>query len=49
MGTALASKMAEVIFSEPGTCEPSGGEVIGAAYTGAPVTYCCVPELAPPP
>ncbi len=49
MGTALASKAAEVIFSEPGTCEPSGGEVIGAAYTGAPVTYCCVPEFAPPP
>ncbi|MDC3959638.1 hypothetical protein [Polyangium jinanense] len=49
IGTALASQTAEVLFSETGTCEPGGGEVIGAPYTGMPVTYCCVPELAPPP
>jgi hypothetical protein len=49
VGTALASQTAEVLLSEPGTCEPGGGEVIGAPYTGTPVTYCCVPELAPPP
>jgi len=48
-GTALGSKTAELLSSHSGICQPSGGEVIGEAIIGVPVTYCCVPELAPPP
>ena len=48
-GTALAGKTAEVLSSGPGTCQPNGGEIIGEPLTEVPVTYCCVPELVPPP
>ena len=48
-GTALGSKTAELLVYEAGTCEPSGGEVIGEPLTEVPVTFCCIPELIPPP
>jgi hypothetical protein len=48
-GTALGSKTAELLSSQPGVCPPSGGELVGEVILGVPVTYCCVPELEPPP
>jgi len=47
-GTALGSKSAEILSYQVGTCDPGGGEVIGEPLTEGPVTFCCIPELAPP-
>jgi len=49
LGAALGSKTAEIVSYQAGTCTPSGGEVIGEPQTEWPVTYCCLPEIAPPP
>jgi hypothetical protein len=49
LGAALGSKTAEIVSYQAGTCTPSGGEVIGEPLTEWPVTYCCLPEITPPP
>jgi hypothetical protein len=48
-GTALGSKTVEPLVQEPGVCEPGVSEVVGAPLTNEPVTFCCQPELVPPP
>ncbi len=42
-GAALGSKLAEEPTYAPGTCQPSGGEAMGAALPANPVTVCCLP------
>lgn len=40
-GTALAGKRAELVDVTPGTCAPTGGEVIGQVQPVKPVRFCC--------
>jgi hypothetical protein len=43
-GSALGSKTAEVLSHEPGTCQPSGGELLGDTFKKDPIALCCLPE-----
>jgi len=40
-GSALGSKTAEVLSYEPGTCQPSGGGLVGQTITEHPAAFCC--------
>jgi hypothetical protein len=48
-GAPLGSKTAEVLSYEPGTCQPSGGELKGQIATDAPAVFCCRAPLPPVP
>lgn len=47
-GSAIGSKMAEILTYQPGTCAPSTSEVIGETTQKRAVTYCCIPALPVP-
>jgi hypothetical protein len=42
-GTALGSKSAGPLTPTPGTCQASGGDVIGSVDPVEPSTFCCRP------
>jgi hypothetical protein len=44
-GSALGSKTAEVLSYEPGTCQPSGGGLVGQIITAHPAAFCCLTAL----
>jgi hypothetical protein len=48
-GAPLGSKTAEVLSYQSGTCQPSGGDLVGGIITEVPVALCCIPELPPVP
>lgn len=43
VGSPLGSKSATTPVYAPGTCAPSGGEVMGAVAPIQPITFCCRP------
>lgn len=45
-GTALASKLAEVKWTTPGTCHPAGGAPSGEVIPRQQMTLCCHHEVA---
>ncbi|WP_236644054.1 hypothetical protein [Sorangium cellulosum] len=47
-GVALKSMSATWTTHRPGTCETSGGELLGEATPTHPSTFCCQPLPAPP-
>jgi hypothetical protein len=40
-GMGLVSISASWITNEPGTCKPTGGELVGQAVPARPVLFCC--------
>ncbi|MFS8071133.1 MAG: hypothetical protein ACMG6S_32595 [Byssovorax sp.] len=40
-GSALGSKAAGPVTYTPGTCQPTGGEALGATTPAEPSTFCC--------
>ncbi|UQA57134.1 hypothetical protein [Polyangium aurulentum] len=48
-GAPLGSKTAEVLSYQPGTCQPSGGELVGQIVTNEPAVFCCRTPLPPVP
>jgi hypothetical protein len=42
-GVALGSKSAEMLDYQPGICQASGGEQVGAIETKYAATFCCLP------
>ena len=40
-GAALSGKAAEVLAYKPGSCEPSGGELVGDVVLDEATTFCC--------
>jgi len=41
-GSALGSKMGEVVSTQPGSCPPTGGEPVGDVEPNQPATFCCL-------